>query len=80
LSQRPLACEAIAFSSEKAAVCREFGDHSLASRWVVGRRGLLGFIAVLVHRIVLWTSGGALVMGASFSSGLDRSEGVTGRA
>jgi hypothetical protein len=42
-------------------------------------RGLLGFIAVLVHRMSLWTSGGALVMAASFSSGLDRSEGVTAR-
>jgi hypothetical protein len=51
-----------------------------ASRWVVVRRGLLGFIAVLVHRISLWTSGGALVMSASLSSGRDRSEGVPARA
>jgi hypothetical protein len=43
-------------------------------------RGLLGFIAVLVHRISLWTSAGALVMGAWLTSGLDRSEEVTGRA
>jgi hypothetical protein len=49
-------------------------------RWVVHSSGLLGFIAVLVHRIGLWTSGGALVTGVSLSSGLDRSEGVTGRA
>jgi hypothetical protein len=41
---------------------------------------LLGFIAVLVHRISLWTSGGALVMSVSLYSGLDRSEEVTGRA
>jgi hypothetical protein len=41
---------------------------------------VLGFIAVLVHRISLWTSGDALVVGVSLSSGLDRSEGVTGRA
>jgi hypothetical protein len=50
------------------------------SRWVVHSSGLLGFIAVLVHRIGLWTTGGALVTGVSLSSGLDRSEGVTGRA
>jgi hypothetical protein len=42
-------------------------------------RGLLGFIAVLVHRMSLWTSGGVPVMGVSISSGLDRSGGVTGR-
>jgi hypothetical protein len=79
LNQRPLACEAIALSSEKVAACREFGDHP-GEPWVVVRRGLLGFIAVLVHRISLWTSGGALVTRASLPSGLDRSEGVTGRA
>jgi hypothetical protein len=37
---------------------------------------LLGFIAVLVHRISLWTSGGTLVMSVTLSSGLDRSEEV----
>jgi len=42
-------------------------------------RGLLGFIAVLAHRISLWISGGALVVGAPLSSALDRGEGVTGR-
>jgi hypothetical protein len=50
------------------------------NRWGVYSFGLPGFIAVLVHRMSLWTSGGALVMAASLSSGLDRSEGVTGRA
>ncbi|MHB8695745.1 MAG: hypothetical protein ACYDHH_31385, partial [Solirubrobacteraceae bacterium] len=49
------------------------------SRWVVYSFGLLGFIAVLVHRISLWTSGDVLVMSASLSSGRDRSEEVTGR-
>jgi len=49
------------------------------SRWVVYSFGLLGFIAVLVHRISLWTSGGALVMSVTLSSGLDRSEGVSAR-
>ncbi len=50
-----------------------------ASRWVVYPFGLLGFIAVLVHRKSLWTTGAALVMSASLSSGLDGCEGVTGR-
>ena len=45
------------------------------SRWGVHSFGLLGFIAVLVHRIGLWTGGGARVMGVSLSSGLHRSEG-----
>jgi hypothetical protein len=42
-------------------------------------RGLLGFIAVLVHRIDLWTSGYVPRIGALLPSGLDGSEGVTGR-
>ena len=49
------------------------------SRWVVYSFGLLGFIAVLVHRMSLWTSGGVPVMGAPLFSGLDRLEGVTAR-
>jgi hypothetical protein len=50
------------------------------SRWVVHSFGLLGFIAVLVHRMSLWTSGGALVVSVTLSLGLDRSEGVSARA
>jgi hypothetical protein len=41
--------------------------------------GLLGFIAVLVHRIRVWTSGNVPRIGALLPSGPDGSEGVTGR-
>jgi hypothetical protein len=49
------------------------------SRWVVYAFGLLGFIAVLVHRISLWTSGNVPRIGALLPSGPDGSEGVIGR-
>lgn len=41
-----------------------------ANRWVVVRRGLLGFIAVLVHRFGLWTRSGALRHGRAALLGL----------